>query len=117
MIDGYTLPNLISLIRVESESDWPDLSIPQTTFEQYYPFKYLLIKEINPWLAKINEVLIRIAETIYKHSLFELAMKGEEISGDKKQEEITFEDVKGITSILPIPRQGRENGLHFLITY
>jgi hypothetical protein len=107
MTDGYTLPCLISLIRVEGESDWLDLSIPQATLEQFYPYKYPLTKKINPWLAKVDEILISIAETIFNHSPFELAMIGEEISGYKNQEEITLEDVKKITSILPIRLQKR----------
>lgn len=107
MSDGNTLPCLISVIRVEGESDWLDVSIPQATLEQFYPYKYPLTKELNPWLAKVDEIFIRIAETIFNNSPFELAMIGEEISGYKNQEEITFEDVEKITSILPIHLQKR----------
>jgi hypothetical protein len=107
MTDGNTLPCLISVIRVEGESDWLDVSIPQVTLEQLYPYKYPLTKELNPWLAKVDEIFIRIAETIFNHSPFEIAMIGEEISGYKNQEEITFEDVEKITSILPIRLQKR----------
>lgn len=105
--DGNTLPSLISVIRIEDESDWLDISIPQATLEQLYPYEYPLTKELNPWLAKIDEIYIRIAETIYNNSPFELAMIGEEISGYTNQEEITLEDSEKITCILPIGLQKR----------
>ncbi|CAM3737411.1 hypothetical protein [Mesobacillus zeae] len=100
--DGNTLPCLISVIKIEGESDWLDISIPQATLEQFYPYKYPLTKELNTWLAKVDEILIRIAETIYNHSPFELAMIGEEISGYTNQEEFTLVDSGRITCILPI---------------
>ncbi|UTI42237.1 hypothetical protein [Niallia sp. RD1] len=107
LTDGNTLPSLISVIRIEGESDWLDISIPQATLEQLYPYEYPLTKELNPWLAKIDEIYIRIAETIYNNSPFELAMIGEEISGYTNQEEITKEDSEKITFILPIRLQKR----------
>lgn len=107
LFGGHTLPCLISLIKVQGESDWVDLSIPQATLEQFYSYKYPLTKKLNPWLAKVDEIFIKIAETIFNHSPFALAMIGEEISGYKNQAEITLEDVKEITSILPIRVQKR----------
>ncbi|MEO2073789.1 MAG: hypothetical protein ABGX20_00010 [Bacillus sp. (in: firmicutes)] len=101
MTDGNTLPCLISLIRIEGESDWLDISIPQASFEKFYPYKYPLAKELNPWLIKVDETLIRLAETIFSHSPFELAMIGEEISGYTNQGQISFEDVGKINCILP----------------
>lgn len=107
MTDGKTLPSLISLIRVEGESDWLDLSIPQSTLQQFYPCQYPLTKKLNPWLAEVDEILIKLAETIFYQSPFEIAMIGEEISGYKNEEEFTLEDVKKVTSILPITLQNR----------
>lgn len=52
-------------------------------------------------------MFIRIAEFIYNHSPFKLAMIGEEVSGDTNQNEITLEDLGKITCILPICLQKR----------
>ena len=112
--DGNTLPCLISVIRMEDESDWLDISIPQASLELFYSYEYPLTKELDPWLANIDEIFIRITETIYNYSPFELAKIGEEISGYTNQEEITIEDTEKITCILPIILQKRlgmqENG-------
>jgi hypothetical protein len=102
-----TLPCLISVIRIDGESDWLDISIPQVTLENFYSCKYPLTKEFNPWLAKVDEIFIRIAKTIFNHSPFELAMLGEEVSGYTNQEKITLEDVGKVTCILPIGLQKR----------
>lgn len=106
-LNGHTLPCLISVIRIEGESDWIDISIPQASLELFYPYKYPLTKELNPWIAKIDEMFVRIAKTIYTHSPFELAMIGEEISGYTNQEKINLEDLEKITCILPIRLQKR----------
>lgn len=105
--DENTLPCLISVIRIEDKLDWLDLSIPQASFDLFYPCKYPLSKELNPWLVKVEEIFIRIAETIYTHAPFELALIGEEISGYTTQEEITLEDLGEITCILPNSLQKR----------
>lgn len=94
-------PCLISVIRVSGESDWLDISIPQAAFEMKYPYKYPLTKELNPWLNKINEMYIKLAEIIFSYSPFDLALIGEEISGFINQEKINVEVVKSITCILP----------------
>lgn len=105
--DGNTVPCLLSIIRIEGESDWIDISIPQAILEQFYSYKYPLTHELNPWLAKIDETFITIAETIYNDTHFELAMIGEEISGITNQKEMTLEDIEKITCILPVYLQKR----------
>ena len=105
--DGNTLPCLISVIRIDGESDWIDISIPQASLELFYPYKYPLTKDLNSWLVKIDELFIRIAETIYNYSSFELAMIGEEVSGCTNQDKINLKDLEKITYILPIRLQKR----------
>ncbi|HZG73679.1 MAG TPA: hypothetical protein VEY51_19235 [Chondromyces sp.] len=95
------LPCVISIIRLNNESDWLDIAIPQAAFERIFPYNYPLTIELNPWLKKINEVYTQLAETIYRNSPFELAMIGEEISGYTNQEEITYKVVQNMTCILP----------------
>ncbi|WML56095.1 hypothetical protein [Neobacillus sp. PS2-9] len=107
MNDGNTLPCLISIIRIKGESDWLDVSIPQASFEKFYPYKYPLTKELNPWLVRVDEIFIGLAETIFNHSSFELAMIGEEISGSTNQGQIALEDVGKIICILPTHLQKR----------
>lgn len=58
-------------------------------------------------MAKIDEIFITIAETIYNDTHFELAMIGEEISGITNQKEMTLEDIEKITCILPVHLQKR----------
>ena len=105
--DEFSLPCVITIIRTEEESDWLDIAIPQAIFEKLYPYKYPLTKELNPWLEKVDEVLIKLAEIIYKHSTFDLAMIGEEISGYTNQQDITLECLDRITCIIPVELQNR----------
>ncbi|MDN7245660.1 hypothetical protein [Planococcus shenhongbingii] len=100
------LPCLITIIRVNGESDWLDISIPQAAFEKVFPYRYPLTTELNPWLEKINDVYVRLAESIYHKSPFDFAMIGEEISGETNQEEITIELMQNkpyMTCVLPSP--------------
>lgn len=107
MNDGNTLPCLISITRIDGGSDWLDISIPQASFEKFYPYEYPLTKELNPWLVKVDEIFISLAETIFHHSPFELAMIGDEISGSTNQGQISFDDVGKIICILPTHLQKR----------
>lgn len=98
------LPCLITIIRTNSESDWLDISIPQAAFEKVFPCHYPLTTELNPWLENINEIYVRLAETIYYKSPFDLAMIGDEISGETNEEEITLGLMRNkpyMTCILP----------------
>ena len=105
--DEFSLPCVITIIRTEEESDWLDIAIPQVILEKLYTYKYPLTKELNPWLEQVDEVLIKLAEMIYKHSPFDLAMIGEEISGYTNQQEITIECLDRITCIIPVELQNR----------
>ena len=42
--DGNTLPCVITIIRIDKESDWLDIAIPQSIFEKKYSYKYPLTK-------------------------------------------------------------------------
>lgn len=97
------LPCMVSVIRVNGESDWVDLSIPESAFERVFPYKSPLTNELNPWLSNINEVYAQLAEVVYHHSPFDFAMIGEEISGETNQEEITPELMRNMICILPRP--------------
>ncbi|MEI5906157.1 hypothetical protein WAK64_03610 [Bacillus spongiae] len=101
------LPCVITIIRVDGESDWLDIAIPQASYEEIFPCKYPLTVELNPWLKEINTLYTQLAEIIYCNSPFDLAMIGEEVSGYTNQEEITHEDVQNITCILPSYLQDR----------
>ncbi|MGP7817644.1 hypothetical protein [Niallia sp. 01092] len=105
------LPCMICVIRVSGESDWLDISIPQASFGKKYPYQYPLTKELNPWLNEVNEMYIKLAEIIFQNSPFDFTMIGEEISGYTNQKDITVEDVKNITCILPTQLQNKL-GLH-----
>ncbi len=98
---GDELPIMITVVRVNGESDWLDIAIPQAAFEKKFRYKYPLTTELNPWLVKMNEVYVQLAETIYRNSPFDLAMIGEEISGCTNQADITYEVMQNLTCILP----------------
>ncbi|ODG93396.1 MULTISPECIES: hypothetical protein [Bacillaceae] len=100
-------PCLISIIRIEGESDWIDISIPLVIFEEIFNCNYPLIKESNLWLNDIDKMFTTITELIYSHSPFDLAMIGEEVSGRTNQKEITLVDINKITCILPNQLQSK----------
>ncbi|MFD6211461.1 hypothetical protein [Peribacillus sp. NPDC060253] len=101
------LPCVITVTRVNGESDCLEIAIPQAALELKYKYKYPLIIELNPWLKKIDELYTKLAETIYCHAPFDLAMLGEEISGYTNQEDITYEVMQNMTFILPSRLQER----------
>lgn len=107
LFDGFSLPCVVSIIRTNEQSDWLDIAIPEAILEKRYPYKYPLIKEQNPWLEKVDEVLIKLAEFIYKRSPFDLAMIGEEVSGYTNQQDITLECLDTITCMVPAALQKR----------
>ena len=95
------LPIMITVTRVVGESDWMDIAIPQTAFEMKFSYKYPLITELNPWLVRVNEVFVQLAETIYQNAPFDLALIGEEVSGCTNQGDITYEVMQTLICILP----------------
>ncbi|MER1959451.1 MAG: hypothetical protein ABS942_18875 [Solibacillus sp.] len=105
--DEITLPCVVTIIRINEESDWLDIAIPQAILEKIYPYKYPLTSELNPWLKQVDEVLIKLAEFIYKHSPFNLAIIGEEVSGYTNHQDITIEHIKNITCLGTVSLQER----------
>lgn len=101
------LPCVISIIRIEEESDWLDIGIPITALENQYKIEYPLDKEKNPWLNDIEVIFIAISELIYNRAPFNLAMIGEEVSGYINHDDITMDAVNNITCILPIHLQNK----------
>lgn len=99
--DGKTLPCVVTIVRIIGELEWLDIGIPEAILEKLYDLQYPLTKEFNPWLAGIDEIFIRMAESLFDRSPFELALIGEEISGYANQENITLKDLEKITCILP----------------
>lgn len=95
------LPCLVTVVRVDGESDWLDVAIPQAAFGEVFPYTYPLTLELNPWLQGINALYTQLAEIIYCGSPFDFAMIGEEISGYTNQEDLTDEVVQSLTCILP----------------
>lgn len=100
-------PCLVSIIRINGESDWLDISIPQSYLEKKYDLEYPLSKGYNPTLRQVDELFIKLAETIYNKAPFDLAMIGEEVSGYTTQENITAHCLDKITCILPMELQHR----------
>ncbi len=93
---------LITLIRVEEESDWLTISIPMSMLEKFYPVKYDLLEEHNPWKMNLDDLLISLAQRIYVHASFDLGMVGWEVSGYVNHSQITKEHLgKAVTFIIP----------------
>lgn len=104
---GEEFPCMVSVIRVEGESDWLDIAIPQAFFEKYYPYQYPLTRRLNPWLEKVDETYTKLAEFIFGESPFDFAMIGEEISGYTNLQELTGDTLKNMITILPVQLQER----------
>lgn len=107
--EDVTLPCFLSINRMEEESDWLDICIPQASFEKKYPYQYPLSLELNPWLQEVNEFFTKLAEVIHSQSPFDLAVIGEEVSGETNQEEIRAKDLDNeyITFLVPIFLQNK----------
>lgn len=98
------LPCMITVTRIEGESDWLDISIPQAVLEKRFRYRYPLTIEENHWLMAIHEIYEDLAESIYLKSPFDLAMIGEEITAETTQKELTVEFMENkeyIIFILP----------------
>lgn len=92
-LDGGEDVGCIShLVRVETESDWLDLSIPTGMLELRFPVSYPLDTVTNPWLAAVDRVLVLIAAAVYAVAPFRLGLIGEEASGASSAGEVTAQD-------------------------
>ncbi|UOE94706.1 hypothetical protein [Alkalihalobacillus sp. LMS39] len=103
ILDGKVLPCMMAVTRIDDESDWLDISIPQSAFEQAYCYRYPLTKDLNPWLNDVNVTLIKLAEWVFKESPFELAMIGEEITGHTNHTVVTREIIESGSGIFILP--------------
>ncbi|WP_026673424.1 hypothetical protein [Alkalihalobacterium bogoriense] len=103
ILDGKVLPCMVTVTRIDDESDWLDISIPQFAFEQVYCYRYPLTNELNPWLVEVNATFTTLAESIFKESPFELAMIGEEITGHTNHTVVTRDIIESDSAIFIVP--------------
>ena len=75
------LGSAILAVRESGGSDWLSLSIPSGMLERVFDVQYPLLAQANPWRAEIDQVLLRVAEKVYRSTAFDLAIVGEECSG------------------------------------
>ena len=80
------------VVRVETESDWLDLSIPTGMLGLRFPVVYPLDLATSPWIATVDRVLVRIAAAIYAAAPFRLGLVGEEASGASSAGEVTAQE-------------------------
>lgn len=102
--DDTTLPCVVTIARITGDSDWFNIGIPQAILEKLYP----LTPEHKPWLVRIEELFIRMAEKLYNSSPFQLALFGEAISGYSNQESISCIMPNEIQECLGILESGEE---------
>lgn len=80
-------------VREEQGSDWLDFCLPMGMLELAFPVVYPLLAPTNPWLAEIDRVFLTLAEAVHAAQPFDLALVGEEVSGDAYASQITAADV------------------------
>lgn len=105
--DGTFIGAVIIILRVEGESDWLSLSIPIGMLGKLYPIDYgtdfSISYEFNNWQKSFDNILIRIAEKLYKGEPFDLGIIGWETLADISCSEITDLEVETTKVPLLIP--------------
>ncbi|MCS1350896.1 hypothetical protein [Mechercharimyces sp. CAU 1602] len=89
------------IIRVEDESDWIDICVPQNALQKIYPYRYPLLPSINPWILEVDDILIYLAKVIFQSSPFDFAMVGEEVTGSMGVGELRLQDIYKENYLLP----------------
>ena len=92
---------LISMVREQDGSDWLDFCIPTGMLELAFNVIYPLLVDDNPWIPRVDQILLDIAETVYQSSPFNLAIIGEEVSGYVTANDITRDDLERGGYIVP----------------
>jgi hypothetical protein len=82
------------VVREDKGSDWLDLCIPTGMLELEFPNIYTILRDNNHklWLKDIDDVFIRVADEVYRHVPFDLALIGEEASGFGGKAELVSND-------------------------
>jgi len=88
-------------VREEQGSDWLDFCLPTGMLAVAFPVAYPLLAQANPWLTEINRVLLTLADAVHAAQPFELALIGEEVSGQVYARDITAADVAGGGYLIP----------------
>lgn len=89
------LPGALSIgclsltVREEHGSDWLDFCLPTGMLQLAFPVRYPMKREDNPWLPAVDQVLLSMAERVYQASPFDMALIGEEASGQLRAQELT----------------------------
>ena len=81
MLDQHSLACLTLTVREKNGPDWLDFSIPWNMLDMLFSVEGLLSPKDNPWLNTIDNVLIKIAQEVYRKAPYNLAAIGEEVSG------------------------------------
>jgi len=76
--DGTEVGCVSGLLRVDGEADWLSLSVPTGMLELRFPVSYPLETATNAWLVGLDQMLARIAGTIYETVPFQVGRLGEE---------------------------------------
>ncbi len=101
LADGTELGITCVFVREEGGSDWLDFCIPTGILQLVFPRDYPLFASTNPWLAEIDRVLLELANTVYAAQPFDLALIGEEVSGQGDAGQVTATDVANGGYLLP----------------
>jgi len=87
--------------RQTDDSDWLKFCIPLTMLSLTYPVEYPLYRLDNPWLDEIAQVFIRLAQLVYDYYPFNLAIVGEDISGEMTERKISLTDIRSGGFFIP----------------
>ena len=101
LADGTELGITCAIVREEGGSDWLDFCIPTGMLGVAFPVDYPLFASTNPWLAGVDHALLEQASTIHAAQPFDLALIGEEVSGQRDAGRVTATDVARGGYLLP----------------
>ena len=98
---GCMILTVRETLRGDSGSDWLDLCIPMGMLNLVLAVHYPLLHLDNPWLTRVDDVLLNIAESVYRASPFDLAIIDEEASDLAYASDLSHEHLLAGGILLP----------------
>jgi hypothetical protein len=86
---------------VQDGSDWLEFSVPIAMLNVVYPMQLPLTHLQNHWLDCVDDALVKIGQLVYESYPFNLALVGEEVTGQKHEQSLFASDMKRGSYLFP----------------